>query len=545
MDKKKRVIYYFGSQKELIEIFDEFFRKLNSEFFDLDLKNFSNRIEFIDSFCIRPPDLVIFDFCETDNIPREYCEIIRILKGINYLKRIAFAGVFKDKEQIEKFSSVVGLGVQYIFVKGEDTNQVLHNLYYIAYEDESHLPKYARAKKFELPYTLSSVAYIAEIGDSSITIDMEIETSDEKIKVETNLFQDFKATEFYVQSSYLYGTHFNTYHSQKVEIPFAGGWDESDNSVSQDTYQTWFNLSKESFSASYSDVLIFSKNTELLAPSINLAIENTNIRVIYREDYDEKDKEVFKFDIGLLVFEITTEESYESFNKLVAEFTYKNTDNPILIVLNHRSTSEALRKLFNYEFLISYSKKLSVNQIQDLVKALVQKKLEKGKLHYKFKDDDPRGICGVKVAASITSITENDITFKTPVELPFYSVLTIDCPIKMYLLTIPQIVELSPNIHGYHYMALIMGISSEDSNYLRMYVNKLLKDPPKQWSYIPIDQLHGKNAEDVKAKAKAIDEENRKSKEALLKSEAEKMEMLGKEDSNRIRIKSKNKKSKL
>lgn len=373
------------------------------------------------------------------------------------------------------------MGLNYLFIKGQDNRQALNSSFYVAFEDEIHCAQYAMAKGFKLLTLAQGVARVSEFDQQTLTLDLDTKVTSDELVVHTRMFEDFKLNKFEVLDMHSAGIDAHTLYSQKLKISFLSGWDDAQDGIFEDTYQSWIEMNQESFASNMLNVMIFSENPQTLIYTNSLSEVFPNVRMYARSQFVDKKKELIKLRPDLILFEIGSQKSYEGLGLLLEQLSYESELSKTLVsVFSHPSTSVALQKLYEYGHIISTSSALSENYLREMLTRLAAKK-RPNRLSYRFHPSDPRAVAFAPFEIQITSITENEMTFMTAQELPLYTLIKMQTPFDLYLCLIPPLKPLSPNIHGYHYMGFICGTDHEDSVYLRRLVNYALSHSLKEW----------------------------------------------------------------
>lgn len=534
--KTNRQILYFGDQKDIFEFIQKYFLRKEDPFYNYDCQKISSWEEAIPCLETGNLSLLIIDFCETSEIDQISVGLNTLKKGFNNFT-LPTMGIFKSKEQLDSLKGLIGMGINYCFIKGSDLMQGFNSIFYVCFEDESACSSYAIAKGFKASSRIMAPGFISRFNRFSLTVDKDIQGFGDTIEMRTNLFKDFTLTKFLQQLSYDKGFKFDTLFSEILQIEFSSGWDEGEDLMFEDTFASWMELNRETFVYKKATIFIYGESLKDLFAFAKLSLKHPELEIHYRTAYEDSRKELLKYKPELILFSVDQESSYESLNLLVdaLKFDKKLTD-CILYIFGHPSKSAALRKLYGKENLLASSETLQVDFAEKLFTRLEKvKKTKTGSCHFPL--HDPRSLVDFPVDVEITSVTENEITFMTAVEIPYYSVLRVDEPIAMYLVVIPSLKKLSPNIHGFHYMAFICGVDFNDQDYLRQFVNYTLNNGMKKWEYIELE----KHEEEKEPAASEDQEEDEKPREEKPKEAPSEM----KNAPAAIRPKTKNKFSKL
>jgi hypothetical protein len=480
--KNKRIIICIGLQHEIEHAMEVFFEKVDNDLFEYSYIHFKNIQEYFSNIReSETPSFIVMNFCEISNEEDIIHETINLLKGYTKFSSIPIIGIFDNAEAIEQSACLFGVGVNYAHILGNDSQQFLSNIYYISFEDDSYNKDYAIAKGYTIDFTLQSLVYLSSISEETLTFDSDITVKKDNIDAEIKLFDDFGTLSLPIIESFKGGKIFNTFFSDLLKIPFSSDWDESEG-LSTDTYETWFDMNKEDFSTRSNNILFFTKDLAIFSTTFEMLKSHKSITFTLREEFNSKDKEILKLKPQFIFYQIVTEEDYDKMDEFLTELSnFQPQYSPIVLLFNCNSSSTALQKLYNLKTLLSSPKIPDIENLNNML-TLLDKKSKKMN-DYLFKNDS-RVVSYYNLDIKVTSITENEITFQSYVEIPMYSIVKISIPISMYMVIIPPFRNLRPLPDGFHYQAFVMGISEQSSEYLRKYVNHLISHKPTTWEKV-------------------------------------------------------------
>ncbi|MBT4792163.1 MAG: hypothetical protein HON90_11375, partial [Halobacteriovoraceae bacterium] len=195
--------------------------------------------------------------------------------------------------------------------------------------------------------------------------------------------------------------------------------------------------------------------------------------------------ELFKLKAPIIFYHITDNDSYTGLDNILNELSFtKDSYRPIIVSFNNPSKTQALQKAYNYEKILSTSSKPTLASLAKMITLLKEKDESSA---FSFNKNDPKLVGHYNFDIKITSVTENEMSFSTPLEIPLYTIIKISLPIEMYLLVIPPFIKLSPKVDEFHYHSFIIGLNEYGSNYMRQYVNLFIRNTPKEWGYIDFE----------------------------------------------------------
>ncbi|MBC74762.1 MAG: hypothetical protein CME64_01985 [Halobacteriovoraceae bacterium] len=499
---KSRLVLYIGEQRDVFIVISNYFEGKNDKFATYDCRQLSKGQECLEVLENELDALVIIDFCEVER-PVEFMQPLTIFKRWKTKASVAVGAIFNNKKQIKENEVLFGLGLNYAFIKGGDDLQALNSLFYIAYEEGDSCLEYAFAKGFKLPFKPCSIGYVSEFTQNSFLVDKDFKSLDEEVEMRLDLFDDFTATKFSLVDEFDMGSRFQTLYSASLRIEFASGWDTDEDALFEDTFTSWIGMNQDSFIERKGSVLIYGRRKGLALLLLNLSNTYPDIDFHLIEEFEEGNGEMVKISPDLVFFQIENEQSFNDLERMLIQMSYENVLNPsIVAVFGHPSSTEALRKLYGRSNLIATTQDIDARISHGMVERL--KAVRDGQDIYLFDSKDQRLKAYFPLDAQVTSLTENEITFMTAEELPYYSVVKISEPFDMYAVIIPSLKSLSPNINGHHYMGLICGLESYEYNNLRKLVNHILDNGIDEWS---MESLTIENAEGPPSELDVIENE--------------------------------------
>jgi hypothetical protein len=157
---------------------------------------------------------------------------------------------------------------------------------------------------------------------------------------------------------------------------------------------------------------------------------------------------------------------------------------PVIEIFNCSELTDELKKKFNYPLLLTSTSKMSFELLLNMLAIFKSKRKEEDPYKndsFIDSNENPIAIYALHkesrlkhdIPIKITSLSEHEITFITPIELPLRGVLFTKTPVQFYFTITKPIDSLERSRDGFHYFALINGISPTDAQELRQFVNML------------------------------------------------------------------------
>jgi hypothetical protein len=507
-----KYILYFGSDDNLFKDIQSCCEKqINSKFQVVGKLYETNGI--ISSVTTKCPNIIYIDFTEIKE-KEQVLEQILFIKNYQKFKSILFVAILGDTSSIEEQQLLYSSGFHLSYIKGRVIESIVLWSLYMGVNEAIPFPQYAKAKNINQEMSVGICSTISRMSLEEFVVETDLETTSENISLKLHMFKELETSSFKIKArngANLLHPMTDTY---KIEYPYVGPFDDITNeTIQKETVETWLELNNEIFFEKDFFVKIVSKNTELSQPLFELAMNATYF--IEFQEYLEVEKT--KADLLLkkepIIF-IDIEESesdkngIDSVSGLVSDIKSIENYNPIIIIANNPSKSEALQKNFRYQNIISVHSKLSI----DIFKSFTQNFIEKGKsqsVHRNlyFRLSKSQKLIDIFINITVTSITEKELTFISKDELPMYSVLHLTLPIDCFVTIIPSPHQLDTTRLGKHYFGIIFGSTEEEVNDLRKFVNQIIHTPITEFSSEKVKEILQHKHKEVRINDENPDEE--------------------------------------
>jgi hypothetical protein len=163
---------------------------------------------------------------------------------------------------------------------------------------------------------------------------------------------------------------------------------------------------------------------------------------------------------------------------------------PIVIIFNNASSSDAFVKIYRYDKLIVFPEEFNFDLLKMLIKNYRKKHpFVENVNKYNLSSDYEGSYFDIPLPVKITSLTEHEITFLSKHELPYFSVLKFKVPCDAYLTIVPEIRELPHVPEFFHYMGFINGIVEKDKMELRQLVNYIVTAPKEELAELELSKV--------------------------------------------------------
>ena len=527
MDKLK--IVYIGKDelftKGVIETLDKFYEpeqiKLQSMFLEENEEDLVAK--FVPEIIAKNPNIVIIDFSFKFDSLRLLARRLRLsldsskvtCVGVLNLPESA-QGIIVDDELLiskEKIKQASLTQVPIIHYKGNDPQKIIFDAIYLNNKNTEMRGEYATYKNADVQIdamyfsTLTHVLDDALIIESSISV-KEDETlllhSDYIYPVDNKSFLVTKKNQDFLSTKFLY--------RYRLDINFKnhGGLNQVDSKI----LKNYISSLDHSQSFSRLKLLMIQNELEVLTQikePINkypyliryLTKFSTNMKMVQnfrphiisvelsdpvdlsKDDIDDKDasQEIVKDNITL--------NEVESLINIIKKL---DGYQPVIEVFNCQKLTDDFKEKVDYPYLMNCTSSMSFDLLMKMLEIFNSKR----EIEDPFENDPlidskehPFSIYALskesrlkhEIPIKITSLSEHEITFTTPIELPTRGVLFTESPVPFYFTVTEPIEPLERSRDGFHYFALINGISPSDGQELRNFVNTLFfkeKDEKKR-----------------------------------------------------------------
>lgn len=485
----KRKLYFIGEKHEATNNLVDHLTKIDENFFDYEVKYgyWENFYVYLQE---HTPNLLLVDFSLISKKEQLYKYISHIsrIKNSEAFRHLLVVGIFNNAETLKSYKLLFNCGINYFHIIGDDFKLFFGNLYYIAFEDESNSLKLAHAKKLQIKQEFTHYMHLASVSSMSLRFESDVNVGEKFIGKINNFFEN-NLVAFDVLEEMPKTEQFPQMSSYEASYVFSSGWDDPGFDIPpifEDVVDSWLTLLHQDQELVEDTLVYMDYFSEVPAHAFvrakDLSLEQVRLNVVgeYFDDYYKENKTP-----DVIIYEIGTEASIDRFENLM---THLENDNSQIIVLlkNHPSNVAALRKLYQYDYIMPFPDTIGAMELAKMMALISHKKgndtVESLKLasnHYTTE---------LKFNCTITSITENEITFMTDKEIPYFTNLHIMLSDRIIpIIVVPSYMNLSPNIKGYHYMSLVMGVEDKDRQFLRKQVKAFLNHLPQNWGDISLE----------------------------------------------------------
>lgn len=480
-------ILYFGDDPELSKQIQEllnktFIKKLRPQFAN---SCYQPRV-IIEAIQGQSIHIVYIDFTSIQDV--SLClEEIRWLKINPSYKSILFVGILKEIEKDENLDTALVLnyitsGISYIYCKGNEFELCFSDTIYIALGLKIPGADYTRAQNIGKAYPIGISTSISEISDSYFVVETDIEAQDH-LSFKLPFLDELETSKFEIIEHKQGARYYPFTETYNLKFPLAGPWDELNGETLQpEQINNWLEVNAPDGRQIKSNILILSGLNELVSKVFRINLDG-NIWMTLHSSINTNDlfQLIVHQSIEMVFWNISQEDkhlSVDSLYEIIAMVKNLKEVTPFFVIGNCKSASEALRKLFDYNQIISFDAPINGDLIDSLIPAF-QNKVERRESppSLVLSPLDPRRSFSIRLEVTLTSMSESDITFITEAKLPMYSVFLIQLPVTCFVTLVPPKHDLKSVQDKKHYQGLIHGLSEESSTLLRKFINQIIYKP--------------------------------------------------------------------
>ncbi len=449
--------------------------------------------ELVVSVVEHMPNIVIIDFVNENHLNGILKEIV-FLKRIYKFQSVLFAAIFPGAISDEFIQLVYSSGVQIGFIKGGELDTFLADCFYLGVDDLSSIPRYARARKIDRTLEVGMVSSLRSLSADYFCIETDCEIFDKKLSTRLPMFKDLKCRQFEVISHDSASKLYPYLESYELALPFPGPWDEmTEELILQETVNTWLDLNQETLQLTKGSVKIITENATILPEVFECSKEAPyNLSIAMGASLEEIKKQISANQPELIFYDLSSNsdneiENLESLIRYVKSFPELR---PVFLITHTKSKSEAFQKVYGYSQIVCLDHKLDSKIFNLFVNTYLEKSISSSQCEeYKLNLTDPRRAMDVFINVEVTSLTEHEFSFISDLDLPMYTVLHLNLPVKCYATIVPSYYELEASRKGKHYLAIFHGMVEDEAQKLRIVVNQIIYEPLKAFTSEIIEKL--------------------------------------------------------
>jgi hypothetical protein len=430
--------------------------------------------------CLQRSPHIIYLEIENSFLIEEIC----FLRRIPAFKSILLIGICNDEESAIASEIFLVSGVNFFHIKDTDTDGLFEDSQQLAFESARSPGDFARAKKLNIPLKIKLHGALTKVSKSSFVIETDIELNS-CIDLNLPMNSECPPVKVEVTTGFPGGFRGNFIQSYEMKYPYPGPWDPpSTEHLDPATVETWLDLKAPAFDSKKNNVIIFSRNTESM---IKVRENSDAVWFHFFTTVSEALGCTYLSKPGMIIFDLHTKEGpdLQQLGELIGNLK-EITPSPIITVFDSPSESEALQKLYSYDFILSIADAFSVNMYKLMEKKFLEKKGSIEEEHFIHPADADK-LLNLPVAVTLTSLTERDLTFLVDQEIPYFATAKLTLPIPAFVTVIPAEGQLPAVRNKKHYRALIHGIEEISLANLRKIVNQLI--------FLPVEELTEKVVE--------------------------------------------------
>lgn len=500
MSKLKKIVY-IGDDDELDEKIQKMNDKYLSEGYSFQ-KSLYEEGELIKLIVDNGANIVFVDFTTADLNTSQILNEILYIKRIERYKGVLFVAIINEVSYKDELAFLFSSGIQFSFVKGDELDEMFCDCLNIGLGENIKHQKYATAKGINKKLEIGACASYSYLTSEKIWVETDVNLEDEKVKIDFNLFDGVETKEFELASESKKSERF--YMGERIDLnfPIANPWDnEIEDSIQQETIETWIQLNKIESIKKEVQVLLVTDNLSIARDLYKFSMSGQmKLSISESFEVDKIKNQIIDNQFSMIFIELKNEEEIDKLDDLFSVINSVDNYSPIVILSNTTTKSDAFSKVYDYETIMAYPTRLPNNAFEIMIESFLKKRGESAVSEddcFTFAVGDPRRGTTILLDSMVTTMSEHEITFVSPVELPYFSVLNLKLPIECFLTVVPSIGELEYHSHGKHYIGIIHGISEKEKQKLRKFVNQMIYKPISEFTKEAVEDFVEQKAEKV------------------------------------------------
>ncbi len=467
-------ISYFGSDPDFIQELRKF---LSHPHHPGELECYPDTKGMLIRTCVKDrPGVVIIDVTDSTS-NQEILEEVLFIKRNQPYRGILFVALFPDIDALERAKNYFTAGFNLFFVKGCESESLFRDCLYIAYEITGSFPAYAKAGKIDHSVMAQVHSTVRSISESSFILETDLELSQEDIQFTLPLFPDLRAKSFMVKGPLKPKPFFTMLNSYEVELPLANAWGGEDPELTllPDTLETWNSLHQGFLKHEPLNIAVISDN-EFLFEEIFQSVDHEKVRIHFYPSFSQEVTTIY--DLIFYDIEILPDESsgLDDLNNLTL-MAQSQTERPIIISTKNPSTTEATQKLLHYPSIVCATGPLTAPVLHKMSSNYFTKRKSDLPENYLFPLDSSERVVEIPQKVFITTLTEHEITFYGPAELPMFTLLQFQLPFKFSVILVPSLMRLPMREESTHYMGFVTAVDEKGLETLRKFINSIISQP--------------------------------------------------------------------
>lgn len=530
----KYSITYVGKHKDIDIYQDKYsrfkdctFRKLVCSPLDFD--------QIFEAIVKSRPDILLL---EINKVTNELLSFLLLLKGHQNITTRVMA-LFTSKEDVNLHFDVYAFGIEYGFLYEEEIQRVMDDLFYLLDSKSYKLSEFATVYGIKVSTQANFLSKVSHITSRNFYIETSMQEKEgDIIEAKQYLVGDNKLKFFrIIQTDCFYPRSFfkktlqleNIFEENKYGVDFVGKL------FTQNEYQLIFNqlCGDDIFLRNDAALIIDSRlmTHYKLFDELNRFNRFIKITQNFRgfEDYFNK------FLPQIICFQMEPEEESSDDNELFSKngktaFARVITKvksqvgyTPYIIVFNEKSRGQAYQKAYNYSKIMTFPNNFKVSFLKMMMDEY-QSHINNDHSTKYISPPSKNALFEITKQITITSLSENKITFLFKGNLDYFTSFRIYGPLNIFVTVVPQL-EREKISHGVkEYLGLISYTNEKEKMELRQLVNLFMgldRNSDETLEFLSADELR----EDIiRAKNKELQRlrKEQKVKQLLAELEADK-----------------------
>jgi hypothetical protein len=369
---------------------------------------------------------------------QSFIETIDLASALLTENKPAFIATFESENHASHFSYLISHNFYYFLIMSEEIQLCLRDCFYIGFDVMLDRNKFAMAKNIRKNIPLTIPVHLeamnarglfisGDISDSSSQVSITLQSEDAEIPLTVNKVK--------IKSKALTSSHSFTFYTEFLE---KNSWlNKEDSGIGIDTIRT-IAQSKDLFLPSNScKIKIYNAQTnDHFIPPIN----NFQLDIIHKL---EMNREIFDYEfyeIPVVFYQVDDEIfTYDHLGQMISSIhKFEQQKLPVFVLTNSPSKAEALKKLWNYQSILSTGDLFNQELFESLTSHLTSKRQSVSSSSPSTFFKHPIN-ANTSIDVMLQALTERSMSFYSHLDIPLYSVLTLDIGLKFSLTIVPPL----------------------------------------------------------------------------------------------------------
>jgi len=446
----------------------------------------------------KEPSIIILDFASVESV-RLIADELLGLKRLTQLKKILCVGMFPNKKSLEELGYFFSLGLHLSIIKGSDETNLFSAVTSVGLGIRDKSERFALAKEIDLPLVIGLCSAITRKEDLGFVLETDFPLDQQNLVIRQKLISNHPILTCKVKQK-LPSCEYTYLEAAVMNWPVQGPWDqETEGKLSAEEITHWKILMQERLVEPSYPMTLISTDKKIIFDLLEKTMGEKIRLDVYPELIPEMVESVRRLQSRIIFWE--NGPSASELKRYGSLFSSHGEHTPIIVIFSTQLNTLDVQNLFGYSNVVCSPGKVETEAVYRMM-AKYRNRNSVPFSNYNLPIDHQMESF-VLVEAQILSLSEQEISFACPQELPMYSVIHLDLPFSMYATLIPNPDGRTRVSKGLCYTGILHGLSEEEFSMLRKFINQIIYKPLKEFSREEIQSV-------LERKPAALDQKEKK-----------------------------------